>query len=189
MIDYFNRLKLPLAFAIVGITFISAGIYFTIHKNNKEDIKFSQGQTATASATIVVHIAGEVVNPGVYRLPLGSRINDLVQNAGGFSQNADQKLIDKTINLAATLNDGAKIYIPKIDQNNTLGINIDQETTSLVSINSGSLDQLDKLPDIGPVRAQKIIDNRSYQTLEELVEKKIISQSIFEKIKDKISLW
>lgn len=181
--EKFSKFKLPLAFAIAGITFVSAGIYFTLHKNINEEIKFSQEQTATASGSIVVHIAGEVKSPGVYTMPFSSRVNDLLSKAGGLTENADREFIDRSVNLASPLKDGAKIYIPKAGATNTLG------ASTSVSINSSPLDQLDKLPDIGQVRAQKIIDNRPYQTLEELVEKKIISQSVFEKIKDKISLW
>lgn len=181
--EWFSKFKLPLALAIAGITFVSAGIYFSLYKNTKEEIKFSEGKTATSSGTIVVHIAGEVTNPGVYTMPFSSRVNDLLKIAGGLTENADKEFIDKSINLASPLKDGAKIYIPKAGETNTLGV------STSISINSSPLDELDKLPDIGQVRAQKIIDNRPYQTLEELVEKKVVGQSTFEKIKDKISLY
>lgn len=183
-----NRFKLPLALTIVGITFISAGIYFTLPKTAKEDIKFNQEQTASISASIIVHISGEIVKPGVYSLPLGSRINDLITKAGGITSEADPDFIDKTLNLASVLKDGAKIYIPSRSEPNVDVARVATNKSGTVNINSASLSELESLPDIGAVRAQKIIDNRPYQTLEELVEKKVVGQSTFEKIKDKISL-
>lgn len=185
-----SHYKLPLALLIVGVTFVSAGIYYTVNKTSKGEIKFSSESVASNSATIIVHVSGEVLNPGVYNLPTGARTNDLIAKAGGFTQKADPNFIAKTLNLASVLKDGAKIYIPsksEIVNVNVAGVGITKSGT--ININSASLSDLESLPDIGPVRAQKIVDNRPYQNLEELVEKKIISQSTFEKIKLKINLY
>lgn len=188
----FSKFRLPLALTIVGLTFLAAGIYFTLSKNSQKDIKIthsSEKNNASSSATIVVHIAGEVLNPGVYSLPFGSRVNELIQKAGGFSKEADYEFIDKIINLAQVLKDGQKIYIPKVGGENSSGSVVGVKTGSLVNINTATLAELDSLPDIGEARGKKIIEGRPYSSIEELVEKKIIPQSTFEKIKEKISIY
>lgn len=187
--ELFDRFKLPLGLAIAGITFISAGIYYSLDRSSSDKIKFNQEFSASSSASILVHIAGEVVAPGVYTLSAGSRINDLINYAGGLTSQADTEFIDKNINLAAILKDGAKIYIPKKGENPTSSVaGFSKENSPLINLNNASRSDLESLPDIGPVRAQKIIDNRPYFSLEELVEKKIISPSVLDKIKDKITL-
>lgn len=183
-----SKFKLPLALAIAGLTFLAAGIYFSVNKGRGEAIKFNQELVASNSASIIVHVSGEVVNPGVYSLPQGTRTNDLIAKAGGFTQEADPDFIAKTLNLASVLKDGAKIYIPnKSGKANVIGVSSAKSET--VNINSASLSELEGLADIGPVRAQKIVDNRPYQTPEELVEKKVVGQGTFEKIKEKITLY
>ncbi len=184
------RLRLPLALTIVGLTLLSAGIYFTLHKTSEKDIKFTQNQSASGSATIVVHIAGEVTKPGVYLLPSGSRVNDLIEKAGGFTKEASQEFIQKTLNLALVIKDGSKIYIPG-DNEGTLGTvaGVSQKAGALINVNTALLAELDLLSDIGPVRGQKIIENRPYATIEELVEKKVISPATLEKIREKQSVY
>ncbi len=184
----FQFLRVPLALAIVGITFITAGIYFTILRNNKEDIKVIQEQTASSSAQIIVHIAGAVVNPGIYTLNSQARFYELIEKAGGLANDANTDYVDKNINFAQVLKDSQKFYIPKIGED-TVPIVAGQSTAnSLININTASKGDLESLVDIGPVRADKIIEGRPYSKIEELVEKKIISGSVFEKIKNQITI-
>jgi competence protein ComEA len=90
--------------------------------------------------------------------------------------------------------DGMKVYIPVIGEtSHNLGTVVATPGTSsqngvFVSVNMASKDQLDSLAGVGPVTAQKIIDNRPYQTLEDLVTKKAIGPSLFEKLKNSLSL-
>ncbi|HYM65593.1 MAG TPA: helix-hairpin-helix domain-containing protein, partial [Candidatus Sulfotelmatobacter sp.] len=116
-------------------------------------------------------------------------------SAQGLSEDADRDYISKNINLAQKLSDGAKIYIPKIgevvslnqnSESNVLGV---QAQTSLININSATSESLDSLPGVGPVTAQKIINSRPYATIDELLSKKIVSNSVFTKIKDKITVF
>ena len=93
----------------------------------------------------------------------------------------------KNINLAAKLNDGAKIYIPKIEEGDPQEIT--DMKTSLININTASSETLDTLPGIGPATAAKIISNRPYKSLEELLDKKVVSLKVFEQIKDKITVY
>ena len=61
--------------------------------------------------------------------------------------------------------------------------------TNMININSATLDELDKLPGIGPITAQKIIDNRSYQNISELVSRKVLGSSVYANIKDRLSVY
>jgi competence protein ComEA len=115
-------------------------------------------------ATIMVHIEGQVAKPGVYTLPEGTRLVDLVETAGGLTGEAAVK-----INLAQRLNDEAFIYIPaegeaaSADPFNSGFIQTSGSASQngLVNINTADQRQLESLPGIGPVLAERIIEYRS----------------------------
>lgn len=140
---------------------------------------------------ILVDIAGAVVKPGVYNLQYGARVEEAIAAAGGLSSEADLDRIAKTINRAAKLSDGAKLYIPRQSDPQVAG-SVTAESgvrvQGTVSVNTASQPELEALPGIGPVTAQKIITNRPYTRLEELVEKKAMSQSLFTKLQGQLSL-
>lgn len=150
---------------------------------------------------LVVEISGSVEKPGVYKLQNGSRIDDLLIVAGGLSATADRDWVNKNINRASKLLDGQKIYIfsqSEIESARKTGNSLDQkvlgnitgsEPSMLVNINTASQSDLEKLVGIGPVYAQKIIEQRPYSNLEELVSKGAISQKVFDKIKNEISIY
>lgn len=75
-----------------------------------------------------------------------------------------------------------------ITQAEIISQNPSQNITEKISINQASIEELDALPGIGPVTGQKIINNRPYQNFEELLTKKVVNKSTFEKIKDLIRL-
>jgi len=104
---------------------------------------------------VVVHVAGAVQRPGVYRLPAGSRVTDAVRRAGGFAGGANQD----AINLAARLSDGQQVVVPGRGTS-TAGATGPDGQTGPVSLGSATVDQLDGIEGIGPVTAQKIIEFR-----------------------------
>jgi competence protein ComEA len=112
---------------------------------------------------LVVHVAGAVRRPGLYRLPEGSRVDDVIAQAGG----AEPKAALDLVNLAAPVADGQQILVPMQGSAEPAGAGggSDAPSTSVpggkVHLNSATLDQLDELPGIGPVTAQQIIDYRS----------------------------
>lgn len=139
---------------------------------------------------ITVDVSGAVKNPGVYKLPAGSRFGDALVAAGNPTPTADAEYLAKQINLASELRDGQKIYLPfqgETVPNLSNKSNL-TNSTNLISVNSASSSELDTLPEIGPERAAKIIAGRPYGSIEELVTKKAVSQSVYEKIKSQISL-
>jgi competence protein ComEA len=115
-------------------------------------------------ADVVVDVAGGVVNPGVYRLPAGSRVNDAVQRAGGATARAEIE----AINRAARLTDGQQIIIPVRAKgpagvatgSAVVGSSSVTDPTGPISIGTASLEELDTIEGIGPVTAQKILDYR-----------------------------
>lgn len=178
-----------LVFFFAGLFILALGTGLFFFKNNKaadSDLKILSASTASASPVgeIVVDIAGAVVQPGVYKLPQYSRVSDAVFVAGGFRDEADRA----KINQAAKLVDGQKINVPTLSEQviSEKGQVISQD--NLISINNAGEAELDKLPGVGPVTAQKIISLRPYSSLDDLINKKAVSRSTFEKIKDRISL-
>ena len=114
-----------------------------------------------APAPIRVYISGEVIKPDVYELPDDAIMLDVIKAAGGFSPLADPN----TVNLAMALRDGLHVHIPKpgsepVISVETNGINEFESPSIPININTASLEQLDLLPGIGPVTAQKILDYR-----------------------------
>lgn len=162
-------------------------------RSNEEAISFEPANQPSSSAQIFVDVAGAVVNPGVYELKAENRLQEGLIAAGGLSAQADRDWVARNLNLAVKLKDGAKIYIPKIGEGtkSTTGIAGTGEvsTSGLVNINTASLSQLDKLPGIGPVTGQKIIDNRPYSDINELLTKKVVGNKVFEQIKEKITVY
>lgn len=138
------------------------------------------------SAQIMVDVQGAVEKPGVYELANNSRLLEALKKAGGLSPEADRYLIAKNFNLAKKLMDEEKVYLPFLEEREQNVLGVYQST--ITNINSASISQLELLPGIGPVRAQKIIDNRPYQQLEELVSKKVLGQATYLKLNGLISL-
>jgi competence protein ComEA len=105
---------------------------------------------------LVVHVAGEVQEPGVFRLPVGSRVTDAVERAGGPTRAAS---LD-SVNLAAELADGQQIVVPG---DGAAAVSAPGTTASEgpISLGTASVEQLDTIEGIGPVTAEKIIEFRS----------------------------
>lgn len=190
---------LPLALGILGMTFFTYGLMglFTANKTNSEDIVFeasAEKSIAVEAKIILVDIEGAVVKPGVYKLPAESRIQDAFIAAGGLAATADRKYIAKNFNLATKLIDGAKIYVPFVGEavNGGSVLNTISEGVTvgaLININTSSQSQLESLPGIGPVTAQKIIAGRPYGSIDEMLNKKVVGSKVFGQIKDKISVY
>lgn len=106
---------------------------------------------------LVVHVVGAVRRPGLYRLPGGSRTADAVKRAGGPTERADLALV----NLAAPVADGVQVVIPRRAPPGTAPAATDAATPAgPVRLSTATLEQLDSLPGVGPVTAQKILDYR-----------------------------
>lgn len=190
--QFFRSYLVPCVFLVASLVcIIAAVVFYTKTLQTSEPIQFSSDKdisSASESAKIVVDIRGAVVLPGVYSVKQGSRIADIVTLAGGVSEEVDTNLADKMLNYASFVSDGMKIYVPKKENiSSEQSISLTSENV-IVSVNTSSSTQLEALPGIGEITAKKIIDNRPYGRLEELVEKHVFSSSLLEKLRAQLSL-
>jgi competence protein ComEA len=113
----------------------------------------------TVDARLVVDVVGAVRRPGLYRLPQGTRVADALGRAGGLTRRADRTLV----NLAAPLADGEQVIVPARVSGAAAGVSGGSGSAAPagpVHLNVATLEQLDALPGVGPVTAQKILDYR-----------------------------
>lgn len=153
---------------------------------------------------VVVEVSGAVHKPFVYTFVPSARFIDAIQRAGGLTDEADRAFVARNINYARILSDQEKIYIPTlidtangtIEENKRIieyiQPNIFSSVTNEVkrtNINTASALQLDQLPGIGKVQAESIIKNKPYNSIEDLIDKGIVTKSTYEKMKDLISVY
>ena len=145
---------------------------------------------------IVVHVKGAVLNPGVYSLPLESRVKDALTAAGGLSPDGEAT----SLNLADFLQDGQSLSIPHTAPTSASNLyplptqavpNGPREIPhELIDINTASFEELDSLPGIGSDKAQKIItyrqENGPFPTIAAIQEVSGIGPATYENIKDLI---
>lgn len=192
-----------LVFLFIGLFLLGLGGYYVYgDKEVEDDVEIIQEETdLDFENNIFVEVSGAVNSPGVYEMELNSRVEDAIKAAEGLSDSADLAWIAKTINRAARLTDGQKIYIRSEDEqsagesaNNTGG---DQSTSTTilgvseekVNINEASKEKLEELWGIGPVTAESIIVHRPYTVLEDLLEKDILKQNVYDRNKDLMTVY
>ena len=148
-----------------------------------------------AGETVVVDVAGGVERPGVFRLDAGARVADALMAAGGLAAQADRGWVARFVNQAEVVKDGMKIFIPLEGveaQGGDAGagsLGAEVAGARSVNVNSASMEELDSLWGIGEARARAIVDNRPYQSLEELVSKAGIPANVLEKNENKLSIY
>lgn len=233
---YFEKYKKAV---IIGISLIIIIIFIIImmiinseedYQTNKEIEQLSSATTekkkekSKKEKTVKVDIKGEVLNPSVYELEENSRIIDVIQKAGGLTQNADttyinlsKKIKDEMVIILYSkeeIKDYKKnkeqvkyVYIENdcecpdemneacIEEKKTKkGSNQEktEEEDSLVSINEADIEKLQTLSGIGKSKAESIVayrkENGDFKTIEDIKNVSGIGDSVFEKIKDKITV-
>jgi len=138
---------------------------------------------------VVVHVVGQVYKPGLYSLPDGSRVDDAIRRAGGPKPKAALALV----NLAAPIADGQQVVVPSNrEAAQALAGGPVTGAGGRVHLNSATLDQLDELPGIGPVTAQKILDYRSehgaFGSVDELDAVPGIGPATLDELRDLVDL-
>lgn len=175
----------------VGVLVYDAGPIPSSADDHTALIQSSETELTSAQTGLWVDVAGAVKKAGIYELPPGSRIADAITKAGGLDTRADLEYFSKNINLAKTLADEEKIYIPSIAERPTTE-NITSLLSSadafLVNVNTASQHELESLPGVGEVTAKNIIAARPIRDLTALTEQKLVSQSVFTKIEKLIRL-
>lgn len=154
-----------------------------------------------SAAEIVVHVAGAVQSPGVYRLPAGARVEKAIELAGGPTEKAD---IHK-LNLAAKVSDGRRIHVPELRQASPPPVDTKQSSTGspattsansnqklLIDPNVATFEQLQTLPRIGPVMARRIIEyretNGSFSSVDDLVRVRGIGDKTLAQIRHLVDI-
>ena len=165
-------------------------------ENEEEEMPVTE---ASEEILLGVYVCGAVISPGVYYLEDGSRLIDVVNAAGGFSEDADETFV----NLAAPVQDGIKLQIPTIQETSALlssaeissfGGDIQQpkDGGGRININNATKEELKTLPGIGDGIAGKIIDyrtkNGTFSSVEDIMKISGIKEKLFEKIKDSITV-
>ena len=148
--------------------------------------------TPTTPVSIKVYVTGAVLHPDVYTLPEGSIVRDALAAAGGAANDAD--LI--AVNLAARLEDGEQVTVPVKSPDGSVTVvsptSPPSNTHARISINHGTLADLDTLPGIGPAKAQAILDYRAqhgpFKRLEDLQNVTGIGTKTYEDLKSLITL-
>ena len=199
-----SRNRVLILFGVVGLILIAVGIFYF-----KSDLNFGGTKVEVLSGSeeidnpknITAEISGEVIKPGVYKLSDGSRVDDLLILAGGFSAKADRTWTDKYLNRAAKITDGQKVYIPSVNQQSnsssaktgggdqTTSSTFSSDSVRPININTASLKELESLPGIGQTYGQSIIEHRPYSNVPELLSKGVLKTSVYNKIKNMVSVY
>ena len=157
----------------------------TVSKDEKEDK--NQKEEVVEQDLITVDVKGAVKSPGIYDLPVGSRINDAVQKAGGLTDNADSK----SINLAQRISDEALVYVPTKEEATSQEMPSsasNNKENKKVNLNKASVEELKQVKGLGAKRAQDIIDHREsngkFKSVDDLKKVSGIGAKTIEKLKE-----
>jgi competence protein ComEA len=150
-------------------------------------IALHRGSASGGGGRVVVHVAGAVVRPGVYRLRAGARVDDAVRRAGGPRRRADLT----QVNLAQKLEDGRQIIVPARPPPGAPAVAASGTPVGPINLNTATLEQLDGLDGIGPVTAQQILDYRDehggFANVEDLDNVPGIGEATMAALRDKVT--
>jgi len=173
--------------ALAGVL-IALSLFVVFSGKSEEVVAETIAPTQMVAPALVIDVAGEVVSPGVYELPAGSRVIDAIKAAGG----ARPKAALSDLNLARVIKDGEQIYVDPIY---TAGSSSRTGSKAAVprgpvNLNRATISQLDSLDGIGPVIAKRIIAYRTingpFTAVEDLLKVSGIGDAKFAQIKEKI---
>lgn len=221
MQNWWRKIKTwQLVVGVCGIVLLGIAVFLLVTQQEKEDKELlietssttevtvdtkkeqDQANDESKSAKIYVDISGAVKQPGVYQLPEGSRLFDLLKQAGGLTEDA----AIQTVNQAMIIQDQQKIIIltqaqaqsldtENINNNGHLEEKSAEKSSKeagKININQADLTQLQQLSGIGEKKAQAIIDyrneNGSFKTIEDLAKVTGIGEKTVEKLRDSITI-
>lgn len=134
-----------------------------------------QREIRAVQTDITVSIAGEVKSPGVYTLPWGARVADVIELAGGLTLRADTALVQS----AALIANGEALYIPS---------RVTSSGQVRISLNHATLQELQSLPGVGAVMAQRIIEGRPYSSVDALINVRGIGEKTLARLRALVTL-
>lgn len=206
--DILNKKQKIIIIIIVAFMLLFIGFYIINKTNNEEYIELETEKneiidnniinevTLEEKQDIIIHVTGAVKKQGIVTVKEGARISDVIEEAGGMTDEADLS----KINLAYAVEDGQKIYVPNInDQADTENITEDagenvienkNGKSNKVNINTASQTELETLSGVGPSTALKIInyreENGNFEKIEDIKNVPGIGEVKFESLKDSI---
>lgn len=160
---------------------------------SEKEVKKEEKEESPEQDLITVDVKGAVKSPGIYDLPVGSRVHDAVQKAGGLTEGADSK----SLNLAQKVSDEALVYVPTKGEEGASQQAASETTPSTskgkkVNLNKASLEELKQVKGLGGKRAQDIIDHREangkFKSVDELKKVSGIGAKTIEKLKDYVTV-
>lgn len=155
------------------------------------DAGASDDASEATSEKLYVHVAGQVADPGLYRLDEGARVAAAIEAAGGAVGEADLG----RVNLAARVRDGQQVYVPATDEPGHPGAPGGagagaEDQQSVVNVNTATAEQLETLPGIGPARAQDLIEwrteNGPFETVEDLLQVSGIGPATLDRLREQV---
>ena len=161
--------------------------------SSEKEVKKEEKDESPEQDLITVDVKGAVKSPGIYDLPVGSRVHDAVQKAGGLKEEADSK----SLNLAQKVSDEALVYVPTkgeeaASQQAASGTTPSTSKEKKVNLNKASLEELKQVKGLGGKRAQDIIDHREangkFKSVDELKKVSGIGAKTIEKLKDYVTV-
>lgn len=205
--EYIKNKKILLIIILGIILLISTMLYYIKDESEElEDITLlsTTKQITTKTEMIFVDIKGSVNKPGVYKFDINDRVIDAINKAGGLTKNANtnninlsQKLTNEMVVYVYSDNEikkgNNKLTCNTLCENNIIEVNNCVENTNkdLININTATLEELLTLPGIGESKAKNIIEYREenkFKNIEELKNVNGIGESLFEQIKNKITI-
>lgn len=159
---------------------------------SEKEVRKEENEESLEQNLITVDVKGAVKSPGIYDLPVGSRVNDAVQKAGGLTEQADSK----SLNLAQKVSDETLVYVPtkgeEASQQSGSGATSSTSKEKKVNLNKASLEELKQVKGLGGKRAQDIIDHREangkFKSVDELKKVSGIGAKTIEKLKDYVTV-
>ena len=161
--------------------------------STEKEVKKEEKDESPEQDLVTVDVKGAVKSPGIYDLPVGSRVHDAVQKAGGLTEEADSK----SLNLAQKVSDEALVYVPTKGEEATSQQAASETSPSTskekkVNLNKASLEELKQVKGLGGKRAQDIIDHREangkFKSVDELKKVSGIGAKTIEKLKDYVTV-
>lgn len=181
---------------MVAATAVAAGVWFgrgvAVPRDGKSIPTFTQA-TSSSEVTeraggIVVHVAGWVESPGLVQLADGARVGDALAAAGGVRSGASLG----AVNLAQLLSDGEQVFVPGPDQPAPVGETAAGGDDGVVHLNTAGVEELERLPGVGPVLAERILTHRDemgpFETVEDLLEVSGIGEAKLASIRDLVAV-
>lgn len=188
----FRLLISQVLLGVVAIAAIAGGIYFIVGQSGSnggiEIILPTPTPTAVPVTVLKVHISGAVRNPGLYAVNEGDRLADVIEAAGGATEDADLE----AVNLAVRVKDQDHWHIPRLGETAHTTPTEGSSAPGKINLNTASADQLERLPGIWEVKAQSIIryreTNGPFSSVDELLNVSGIGAATLDAIRDLVEV-